>query len=257
MTQVREVVGDEVAHGDRQQPGTRGRKADEPGDQRAAGTDDDPEERDEEERLGRGRRDAEQRRRSRVWDSPSKMIDPVPSATRTTIAARPAALEEPAGEPRRRTTPSVPAPSTSANGASRPRSPNQTPKRLAVLAPGVAPELGHHRQGEGGVDDDDQAERPRPGARGDELEPDERREPATAGHRPRAAGYSAAARPSTPSRRGRTQPPRSWSVENGSSQRQIGTDERATRGRRRPSRRPTGRATRLGVRIRHRTPSGP
>ena len=94
-------------------------------------------------------------------------------------------------------------------------------ERLAVRAPLVAPELGHHRQRERGVADEDDEQRRRPGLRGRARARRRRRSrwpPASGRARP---GSRPASQPATPSRR-RTAAPRSWSVENGSRKCQTG-----------------------------------
>ena len=58
-----------------------------------------------------------------------------------------------------------------------PEQPEPDRERLPVPPPGVAAELGHHRQRERGVADEDDEQHPRPVHRPDELEPDDEHEP--------------------------------------------------------------------------------
>ena len=87
-----------------------------------------------------------------VCDRPSKMIEDTPNATSVTSARGPARLEQPAPE-------RAPVDAALLVHQPEPGEPAEEPEpdreRLAVRAPLVAPELGHHREREGGVADED------------------------------------------------------------------------------------------------------
>ena len=107
-----------------------------------------------------------------VCDSPSKMIDDTPERDEGHVRPAPARLEQAAPEGPAGDAPVLvhqPPVGEPAEG------PEPDRERLAVGAPFVATELGHHRQREGGVADDHDEQRGRTG-HDDELQPDEERE---------------------------------------------------------------------------------
>ena len=156
--QVGQVVGDEVAHRDRQQPGP-----DRPGPtvRATAGREgDEAQERAQEQRPGHQSGGAEQVAKATVWDSPSKMIEPVPRATRTIRGVDQVASSRPLANGRRRTTRSSCVPGRGPTPSRQPaEQPEPDREHLALRPPPVAPELGHHRQRERGVADEHDEQR--------------------------------------------------------------------------------------------------
>ena len=217
--QVREVVGDQVADGDRQQPrpGRAGRRRAAPRPGRpAAITPRNP----SSWSVSIGTAGAPNTaNHGVVWDSPSYRIDPSPIADEHDVGGRPAGLEQ----TRRERPPPDPARVVDVRERREPvQQPEPHREGLAVPAPRVAPELGHHRQRERGVADEDDEQRARIRRRPRRARARRRtRARSTAGQRPSQPGYSAGSQPWTPSRRA-TPAPMSKSVANGSSQCQIG-----------------------------------
>ena len=179
-----------------------------------------PEEAEQQQRLlGDARAPRTGRRTAAVCDRPSKMIDDTPSATSVTSAAVQPGSSRPLPKERRCDAPVL---VDQRQWASRPSSPEPDRERLAVRAPFVAPELGHHRQRQRGVADehDEQRRRRRPRRRARAR----RRTRSPIDRRPapeRAPGSRRSAQPWTCSAR-RSAAPRSWSVENGSRNCQAG-----------------------------------
>ncbi len=100
------------------------------------------------------------------------------------VRDRPAGLEQPARERAAADAAVLVHPLV---GCQPPEEPEPDREGLAVRAPRVATELGHHREREHGVADEDHEQRRRPAAGVDELEPDERDEPD--GRRPAAEPF--------------------------------------------------------------------
>ena len=196
-------------------------------------------------------------RSNQIWvcDSPSNRIDPTPSATRTTSGRRPnpgssrPLAERPAtdaavlvGQRERREAAEEPEPDR---------------EGLAVRAPRVAPELGHHRERERRVADEHDEQRRRARRRRHELQPDERgerdRPPATCPSRGRVVGRRPAAHVEAAQHPGADVVQGRERIEEVPDRPDGGRDER----RPRPSRRPTGTAARPSPRSRRRRSPGP
>ena len=121
-------------------------------------------------------------RSNQIWvcDSPSNRIEPTPSAMITTSARVQPGSRRPLRE-------RPPADAALLVGEGEGREPAEQPEpdreHLGVRAPGVAPELRHHREGVGGVADQDDEQGLRAGVE-HELDPDDdheadRRRPST------------------------------------------------------------------------------
>ena len=144
--QVRQVVGDEVADGDRDESGADGGQADQSSDRRARGR---PRARGTRAaRPSRPRSDGRPKRSNQicVCDRPSNRIEATPIATSTTWRRRPAGPEQPGRERPAGDHPILGC-SGRPNGASRLSVPNQTENVSPCARQASRPKCGHARAG--------------------------------------------------------------------------------------------------------------
>ena len=167
--QVRQVVGEEVADGDRKQAGARARHTDEAGDGQRRRDDQSQEGKQLERRDGRRRR-AEDLEPGCGLRQPVEQDRARADRDQHDVFPSPAGLEQACWE-------RPPSESTRFVDQREQREPADEPEphpeRLAVRAPGVAAELGHHRQGQRRIADERDEQRPTDCPLEDELEPDD------------------------------------------------------------------------------------
>ena len=162
---------DEVADGDRQEAGASGRDPHEPCHGKRC-RDDDPEEAEEQHRLGRERRHPEAIEPELRLGQAVEQDRADAERDHHDIGHGPAGFQQAAQE---RPTTDAPVLVREGIGRETTEQPEPHAEDLAVRAPGVASELGHHRERECRVADEDDEQDP--GTAGEhQLEPDDDRE---------------------------------------------------------------------------------
>ena len=261
--QVGQVVGDEVAHGDRQQPGADRARADQPRTASAAATTR-PRNTSSRRVLGPSAGAPNTEANATVCDRPSKMIDPVPRATSTIRGVSQVRDDEPRRERPAEDGPPVDGIRIRSAGVPAGRHADRRQpvegaepdrERLAARAPGVAAELGHQREREDRVPGEDDGQGWTPGTATSSSQT-KNGNPATAGQRRSPSGSGDGAQPWTPMR---PQHPGAHVVEGRERVEPLPDREDQRRDERdaRPSRRSTGTAARRRRRTTRRRCPGP
>ncbi len=168
-------MGDEIAGGDRQQAGRGGRQPDQARHEER-GDHDEAEETGQLEGLDRDSGRSEHLEPRLGLGEPVEQDRGRPARDEDQVLDPPAGQEEP-GRERASRHPALARIADEGRRGEPAEQPEPDAERLAVRPPGIAAELGHHRQRERGVADQDDEQGARPAAVADELEPDEEQQP--------------------------------------------------------------------------------